>query len=86
MYKRQISTILIGNNIVNIAAASIGTLLFTGLMGPSGAGVSTLVMTVVVLIFGEVMPKSVANEYSESFAMFASGVLSALMKVFSPFV
>ena len=85
-FDSAISTILIGNNIVNIAAASIGTLLFTGLMGPSGAGVSTLVMTVVVLIFGEVMPKSVANEYSESFAMFASGVLSALMKVFSPFV
>ena len=85
-FDSAISTILIGNNIVNIAAASIGTLLFTGLMGPSGAGVSTLVMTVVVLIFGEVMPKSVANEYSESFAMFASGVLSALMKVCSPFV
>ncbi len=85
-FDSAISTILIGNNIVNIAAASIGTLLFTGLMGPSGAGVSTLVMTVVVLIFGEVMPKSVANEYSESFAMFSAGALSVLMKVFSPFV
>ena len=85
-FDKAISTILIGNNIVNIASASIGTVLFTALLGASGAGVSTLVMTIVVLIFGEVLPKSVANEYSESFAMFSAGTLRVLMKMFAPFV
>ena len=60
-YDKLLSTILIGNNIVNIAAASIGTVLFTRLLGPEqGATMSTIVLTVVVLIFGEVTPKSLA--------------------------
>ena len=55
-YDRLISTILIGNNIVNIALSSIGTLLFLDLLGGKGATVSTIVVTVVVLIFGEITP------------------------------
>lgn len=57
-YDKLISTILIGNNIVNIMVASIGTLLFVGLYGDIGATVSTIVVTVVVLIFGEITPKA----------------------------
>ena len=56
-YDKLLSTILIGNNIVNIAAASIGTVLFTRLLDPQrGATVSTIVLTIVVLVFGEVTP------------------------------
>ncbi len=61
-YDKLISTILIGNNIVNIMVASIGTLLFVGLYGDIGATVSTVVVTIVVLIFGEITPKSVAKD------------------------
>ncbi len=61
-YDRLISTILIGNNIVNIAVASIGTLLFVKLYGDIGATLSTVVVTIVVLIFGEITPKSVAKD------------------------
>ena len=57
-YDRTLTTILIGNNIVNIGASSIATLLFVKLFGPSGAAISTAVMTILILIFGEVLPKS----------------------------
>ena len=61
-YDKLLSTILIGNNIVNIAAASIGTILFTRMLGAErGATVSTIVLTIIVLIFGEVTPKSLAK-------------------------
>ena len=56
-YDRMLSTILIGNNIVNIATASIGTVLFVRLYGDAGATISTVVITIVVLIFGEISPK-----------------------------
>ena len=58
-YDKLISTVLIGNNIVNIATASIGTLFFVDLLGSVGATVSTVVITIVVLIFGEITPKSI---------------------------
>ena len=61
-YDRTLTTILIGNNIVNIGASSIATLLFVKLFGPSGAAISTAVMTILILIFGEVLPKSFAKE------------------------
>ena len=73
-YDSLLSTILIGNNIVNIAAASLGTMLFTKLIGDEniGATVSTAVLTVVVLIFGEVTPKSIAKDHPEKFSMFSA--------------
>ncbi|MBQ8267212.1 MAG: HlyC/CorC family transporter [Clostridia bacterium] len=72
-YDRLISTILIGNNIVNILLASIGTLLFVEeLKMPNGAAISTAVVTVAVLIFGEITPKSIANDFPEKFAMFSA--------------
>lgn len=72
-YDRLISTILIGNNIVNILLASVGTLLFVEkLQMSNGAAVSTAVITVAVLIFGEITPKSIANDFPEKFAMFSA--------------
>ena len=68
-YDKLLSSILIGNNIVNIAAASIGTVLFTKWLGAErGATTSTIVLTVVVLIFGEVTPKTLAKEMPETIA------------------
>ena len=83
-YDKMLSTILIGNNVVNIAMSSVGTLLFIGLMGNTGASLSTLVITVVVLIFGEVSPKSLAKECPEKFAMFSAPILRVLMWVLTP--
>ena len=84
-YDKLLSTILIGNNIVNIAAASIGTVLFTRLLDPErGATVSTFVLTIVVLIFGEVTPKSLAKEMPETVATAVSPMLNLLMVLFTP--
>ena len=84
-YDKLLSTILIGNNIVNIAAASIGTIIFTKMLGAErGATVSTMVLTIVVLIFGEVTPKSLAKEMPETIATAVSPVLSLLMLVLTP--
>ena len=81
-----LSTILIGNNIVNIACASVATLLFVKLLGEEqGPSVATIVITIVVLIFGEVTPKSIAKENPEKFAMFAAPFLNVLMIILTPF-
>ena len=84
-YDRLISTILIGNNIVNIALASLGTVLFVHLYGDIGATVSTAVITVTVLIFGEITPKSIAKDFPERFAMFSAPLIKALIWIFTPF-
>ncbi len=83
-YDEIISTILIGNNIVNIAAASLATVLFTSIWGEAGVTISTIVMTIVVLIFGEVSPKSLAKDIPESFAMFSSPILSFFCILLKP--
>ena len=83
-YDRLISTILIGNNIVNIAASAIATVLFINLLGDIGATVSTIVVTVAVLIFGEITPKSIAKDRPEDFAMFAAPLIGVLMVVLAP--
>lgn len=84
-YDKLLSTILVGNNIVNIAAASIGTIIFTQMLGAErGATVSTIVLTIVVLIFGEVTPKSLAKEMPETVATAVAPALSLLMVVFTP--
>ncbi|MBS6196192.1 MAG: HlyC/CorC family transporter [Clostridiales bacterium] len=85
-YDSLLSTILIGNNIVNIASASIATALFIHMLGEeAGPSVSTAVTTVVVLIFGEVSPKSIAKESPEKFAMFSAPILNVLVKLLTPF-
>ena len=83
-YDRLLSTILIGNNIVNIATASIGTVLFVRHYGEAGATISTVVVTVVVLIFGEISPKSIAKDCAERFAMFSAPILRVLIWVLMP--
>ena len=83
-YDRLISTILVGNNIVNIVVASIGTLLFVDLLGDIGATVSTIVVTVVVLIFGEITPKSIAKDNPERFAMFSAPFINLLIWILVP--
>ena len=83
-YDRLISTILIGNNIVNISVASIGTLLFVELYGDAGATISTVVVTVVVLIFGEITPKSIAKDMPERFAMFSAPFIHLWIWVLTP--
>jgi CBS domain containing-hemolysin-like protein len=85
-YDSLLSTILIGNNIVNIASASLATVLFVKLLGDEvGPSISTAVTTIVVLIFGEVSPKSIAKESPEKFAMFSAPFLNMLMVVLTPF-
>ena len=83
-YDKLISTILIGNNIVNIAAASIGTVIFVKLYGDIGATVSTVVITVLVLIFGEITPKSIAKDCPEKLAMFSAPFIYILIWLFTP--
>ena len=85
-YDNVLSTILIGNNVVNIASTAIATILFTNLFGASGAAISTAVMTVLVLIFGEILPKSYAKENSEALALRFAAPLGMLMTVLKPFV
>ena len=83
-FDKVLSTILIGNNIVNIANTAVATVFFVKLYGSYGPTVATVVMTVTVLIFGEISPKNLAKENAESFAMFSAPALSVLMKVFAP--
>ena len=82
-YDTMLSTILIGNNIVNILSASLSTILFIGWIDDkSGPTVSTAVMTIIVLIFGEITPKTLAKQIPDKFAMFAAPFLKLLMIVF----
>ena len=66
-YDKLLSTLLIGNNIVNILVASLGTVMFVKMYGDVGATISTVVITIVVLIFGEISPKSIAKDFPEKF-------------------
>lgn len=86
-YDKTLSTILIGNNIVNMASASLATVLATALWGPaSGPAIATFGMTVLVLIFGEILPKSFAKEHAEGFSMQVAGAIAFLRTAFSPIV
>ncbi len=83
-YDKLLSTILIGNNIVNILSASIATALFVSYFPTNGVLYSTIIMTLVVLTFGEILPKSFAKESAETFAKFSTPFISVLMLVLSP--
>lgn len=85
-YDNLLSTILVGNNIVNILLSSVATLFFIGIMKErsTAATVSTAVTTVVVLIFGEISPKSLAKESPEKFAVFAAPLITFFMWVLTP--
>ena len=83
-YDQLLSSILVGNNVVNIATSSISTLLFVGMLPKIGATVSTIVITIVVLIFGEISPKSLAKENPEKFAMFSAPIIRVVIWVLTP--
>ncbi len=83
-YDKLLSTVLVGNNIVNIAMTAIATLMFVTLYGEYGAPIATLVVTVIVLIFGEISPKSMAKEIPEKFAMASAPVIQFLVVVLRP--
>lgn len=85
-FDEVLTAVLIGNNIVNIAMSSLSTLLFVSIFGKSGAGISTAVITVLVLMFGEVLPKSYAKKNAEKLAIFFAPPLSALVTVLKPAV
>ena len=85
-YNTLISTILIGNNVVNIAASTLSALIFVSLLGEAtGSAVSTAVLTIVILIFGEVSPKSIAKDIPEKFSMFSAPLIQLLIWIFTPF-
>ena len=83
-YDKALTTILVGNNIVNIATSSLATVMFTILLADNGPLVSTVVITIVVLIFGEIMPKTIAKAHSEAFVLAIGGVMRFLMLIFTP--
>lgn len=85
-YDRLLSGILVGNNIVNILSASLATVLFVRLLGGAGVSVSTAVMTVFVLLFGEIAPKSIAKERPEKLALAFYPALNAILRLLTPVI
>ena len=83
-FDKTLTTILIGNNIVNILSSSLGTVFFVNLFGAAGVAVSTVVMTILVLIFGEIMPKTFAKQNADRCALAFSAPLSAIMWILTP--
>ena len=83
-YDKLLSTILIGNNIVNITATTVSTVLCTKWFHQYGPTVSTVALTIIILIFGEITPKSMSKERPEDFAMFAQPLLKLFMVLFTP--
>lgn len=81
-----LTAVLIGNNIVNITTSSVSTVIFIGIFGSKGTAISTVVITILVLIFCEVLPKSYAKKNAEKLALAFSGPLSVLVVLFKPFV
>ena len=83
--QKVLSAILIGNNIVNLSASAIMTVLVTDMFGSFAIGIGTGILTLVVLIFGEIVPKTIATAYAENISLWYSGVISVLLFVMTPF-
>lgn len=83
---KMLSTILIGNNIVNLSASSIATVFATDVFGSQAVGISTGILTFVILIFGEIAPKDAASIHADSMALTFCDVIAVLMKVFTPVI
>lgn len=83
---KMLSAILIGNNIVNIGASSLATILAVDIWGDIGSGIATGLLTIVVLIFGEVTPKTMATIKADSFALAIAGIIDFLMIVLTPVI
>lgn len=85
-YDRTLSAILIGNNVVNLTASSISTVIATSLLGQQGAAAATAVITVLVLVFGEILPKSFAKDHAERVSMATGGPLYIVKTLLRPLV
>ncbi len=83
---KLLSSILIGNNIVNIGASSLATVLATNIFGSSGVGIATGIMTILILIFGEITPKSIAKQKSEAVSLMVIKPIQFTVFIFKPFV
>jgi len=83
---KLISALLIGNNIVNIFASSLATLVAIDLYGISATGIATSILTIVIIIFGEITPKSFATQHAEKVSMMFSKPVGILMALLTPFV
>ena len=83
---KMLSAILIGNNIVNISSSSIATVLAIDLLGNTGAGVATGIITLLVLIFGEITPKTLATLHAEKISLNVAGIIYVLMVVLTPVI
>ena len=85
-YDNLLSTILIGNNIVNLSASSISTSLAIHLFGNTGAGIATGILTFLILIFGEVTPKTMATIKADSMSLTVAAPIGLLMKILTPVI
>lgn len=83
---KMLSAILIGNNIVNLSASSLATTLATKYFGSAGAGIATGILTFLILIFGEVSPKTMATIYADQIALAIAGIIEILMLVLTPLI
>ncbi|HKM32153.1 MAG TPA: DUF21 domain-containing protein, partial [Oscillospiraceae bacterium] len=85
-YDRTVTSIIVCDNLINITAATLGTVIFTRLLGEGYLWLSVIVMTVAVLIFGEIIPKSFAKENAEEFCLVFSGVINAVIVLLTPII
>lgn len=85
-FDKALTAILIGNNVVNILSSALATVFFTEKFGSGSVGMATAVMTVLVLIFGEILPKSLAKENPERFSIFMAAPLAAFMFIVTPLI
>ena len=83
---KMLSVILIGNNVVNLSASSLATILATKLLGSAGAGIATGILTLLILVFGEISPKTMATIYAESISLTYAPLIYGLMKLLTPVV
>lgn len=83
---KLLGSILVGNNVVNIGASALATSVAVKAFGESGVGIATAIMTILVLIFGEITPKSIAKQRSEGVSLKVSGVVNIIVKILRPFV
>ena len=83
-FSRLLTTILIGNTIVNVVAASLATVLFVNIFGGNGVAISSVVMTLIIMVIGEIIPKNIAKHVPEKFAMAVTPILRLLVFIFTP--
>src|SRR3712207_5959402 len=84
--KKLLSTILVGNNVVNIAATSISTSLLLTIFGKQGVAMSTAIMTIVILVFGEVTPKTLGSNNKERVSLAVAKIINVLILIMTPIV